>query len=85
MSPRPICGSVRIRRALALAGCGVASIGLSACESTERESAKIGRESAAAARAEASESSARTHAAARAHGRGHRSAHGAAHKGSTAP
>jgi hypothetical protein len=85
MSPRPICGSVRIGRALVLAGCGVASIGLSACESTEQESAKVGRESAAAARAEASESAARTHAAARAHGRSHPSAHGAAHKGSTAP
>jgi hypothetical protein len=85
MSPRPVCGSVRIRRALALAGCGVASIGLTACESTEQESARIGRESAAAARAEASESAVRTHAAGRAHARGHHSAHGAAHKGSTAP
>jgi hypothetical protein len=86
MSSRPICGSVRIGRALALAGCGVASIGLmSACESTEQESAKIGRESAAAARAEASESAARAHAAGRAHGHGRTSAHGGAHKGSTAP
>jgi len=32
-----------IRRALALAGCGVLSVGLCACESTEQESAKIAK------------------------------------------
>jgi len=42
-------GSLRLRRGLALAGCGVLSIGLTACESTEQESARIGRESSAAA------------------------------------
>lgn len=35
-------------RALALAGCGVLSVGVAACESTEQESARIGRENAAA-------------------------------------
>ena len=84
MSPRPIGGSasaarrpgaVRMRRALVLAGCGVATVGVSACESTEQESAKIGRESEAAARA-AAKPAAKPHAATRAHGRGHGSAHG---------
>jgi len=42
-------GSLRLRRGLALAGCGVLTIGLTACESTEQESARIGRESSAAA------------------------------------
>ncbi len=36
---------VRVRRVLALAGCGVLGVGLTACESTEQESARIGRES----------------------------------------
>jgi hypothetical protein len=85
MSPRPIRGPVRIRRALALAGCGVASIGLAACESTEQESASIGRENAAAARAEAAKAAASRHAAGRSHGRQHRAAHGTPDKGSTAP
>jgi hypothetical protein len=40
-----------MRRALALAGCGALGIGLTACESTEQESAKLGRENQAAARA----------------------------------
>jgi hypothetical protein len=34
-----------MRRALLLAGCGVLSVSMTACESTEQESAKIGRES----------------------------------------
>ncbi len=33
-----------MRRALAVAGCGVLTVGITACESTEQESAKIGRE-----------------------------------------
>ncbi len=41
--------SVRVRRVLVLAGCGVLGVGLAACESTEQESARIGRESEAAA------------------------------------
>jgi hypothetical protein len=63
-----------MRRALALACCGMLSAGLCACESTEQESAKIGRESAAAARA-AAKPAAKTHAVTRSHG----------HKGSAAP
>ena len=46
-APRP--GAARVRRALVLAGCGVLGVGLSACESTEQESARITRESQAAA------------------------------------
>jgi hypothetical protein len=52
-TPRPGRGAVRMRRALVLAGCGMLSVGVAACESTEQESAKIGRESEAAARAAA--------------------------------
>jgi hypothetical protein len=63
------------RRALALAGCGVLALSLSACESTEQESAKIGHESEAAARA-STLASAKHHAPART--RGH--VHGAAHR-----
>ncbi len=40
----PAPGAVLVRRALALAGCGVLTVAVSACESTEQESAKIGRE-----------------------------------------
>jgi hypothetical protein len=40
---------VRVRRALALAGFGVLGLTASACESTEQESARIGRESQSAA------------------------------------
>jgi len=43
-APRQPTGAVQVRRALALAGCGVLTVTLSACESTEQESAKIGRE-----------------------------------------
>ncbi len=83
-TPRPGSGAVRMRRALILAGCGVLSVGLSACESTEQESAKIGRENGVAARAAASKPAARTHAGVRLHGRGHGSAHGVpAHGAST--
>jgi len=42
--PRLLAPTVRVRRALAVAGCGVLTVTLSACESTEQESAKIGRE-----------------------------------------
>ncbi len=42
-----------MRRAMALAGCGVLAMATSACESTERESAKIERESRAAQATEA--------------------------------
>jgi hypothetical protein len=68
-----------------LAGCGMLGVGLSACESTEQESARIGRENAAAARAPAPKPSAEKHAGARSHGHGHGSAHGAPHKGSASP
>jgi hypothetical protein len=34
-----------VRRALALAGCGMLSVGLAACEGTEQESAKIAKRS----------------------------------------
>jgi hypothetical protein len=40
----PSTGTVRMRRALVAASCGVLTVSLSACESTEQESAKIGRE-----------------------------------------
>jgi hypothetical protein len=50
-----------MRRALVLAGCSVLSVGLSACESTEQESAKIGRENEAAARAAAPKPAAKVH------------------------
>ena len=67
----PGFGAVRMRRALALAGCGVATVGVSACESTEQESAKIGRESQAAAvqAAPAHGAKPRRHSSGRAHGR----------------
>jgi hypothetical protein len=62
-------GAVRARRALVLAGCGVLSVGLCACESTEQESAQIGRESVPAAHAPAkSPSSARAANRSRGHG-----------------
>jgi hypothetical protein len=40
----PVPGTVRMRRVLMVAGCGVLTVTGSACESTEQESAKIGRE-----------------------------------------
>jgi hypothetical protein len=40
----PGTGTARMRRALVAASCGVLTVVLSACESTEQESAKIGRE-----------------------------------------
>jgi predicted dinucleotide-binding enzyme len=67
-APRP--GAVRMRRALALIGCGVLGVGLAACESTEQESARIGRESEAASRAAAPQRAARQHVSARAPVRG---------------
>ena len=44
----PVVGSGRVRRVLVMAGCGVLTVTASACESTEQESAKLGRENAAA-------------------------------------
>jgi hypothetical protein len=81
----PISGAVRMRRALALAGCGVLSVGLSACESTEQESAKIGRENELAAHASAPRPAARTHGGSRAHRHTPRPAPGARVKGSSSP
>jgi hypothetical protein len=69
---------------LALAGCGVLGVGLSACESTEQESAKIGRESEAAARAAAKPATS-TYAGARGRGHAHAAKTGTAHKGTAAP
>jgi ABC-type nickel/cobalt efflux system permease component RcnA len=76
-----------MRRALVLAGCGMLGVGLSACESTEQESARIGHENEAAARAAAAKPAANAHAGAHSHGRrhGHGSAHGAPDKGSPSP
>lgn len=68
-TPRPRPGAVRMRRALVLAGCGMLGVGLTACESTEQESAKIGRESEAAARA-AAKPAAKPHAATHTHRKG---------------
>jgi hypothetical protein len=42
--PPPVSNTMRMKRALALAGCGVLTVSLSACQSTQQESAKIGRE-----------------------------------------
>jgi len=65
---RPGAGGVRMRRALALAGCGMLSVALGACESTEQESAKIGRESV-------SPTQTVTHAKHAGHGRSHSRGH----------
>jgi hypothetical protein len=62
------------RAALALAGCGVLSVGLAACESTEQESAKIGHENEAAARA-AAKQEAKAHVRSRSHAPGHGASH----------
>jgi hypothetical protein len=84
-APRPISGAVRmsavrIRRALVVAGCGVLSVGLSACESTEQESARIGRENRVGAQ---TAHGPLTHSHAGARSREHRDglAHGASGKG----
>jgi hypothetical protein len=74
-TPLPRTGAVRMRRVLVLAGCSMLGVGLSACESTEQESAKLGRESEAAARA-AAKPAAKPHAVTRTHGRGHGSTAG---------
>jgi hypothetical protein len=76
-------GAVRVRRVLALAGCGVLGVGLSACESTEQESAKIGRESVSATQAEQKQTKHAGHAAGHSHHHGHGSTHGSARKGSS--
>jgi hypothetical protein len=69
---------------LVLAGCGMLGVGLSACESTEQESAKIGRENEAAARTAAKPATS-TRAGARGHGHAHAAKRGTAHKGTAAP
>jgi hypothetical protein len=84
-APRPSAGAVRMRLALVLAGCGVLSVGLSACESTEHESARIGRENEAVARVAAPRAAAKAHAVARSRGRGHGSAHGVPDRRSAYP
>lgn len=66
----PASGAVRIRRALAVAGCGVLSVSVSACESTEQESAKIAREGQQILAAEAAHARKVAHAR-HAHRRGH--------------
>jgi hypothetical protein len=81
-TPRPRSGSVRMRRALMLAGCGVLSIGVCACASTEQESARIGRESEAATHAAARAAPKTTGArrgASRSHAHGSAHAHGSTH------
>jgi hypothetical protein len=80
----PGSGAARMRRALALAGCGVLSVGLCGCESTEQESARIGRESAAAARA-AAPKTAKAHARGRSHSPSHSAAHANDGKAPTSP
>jgi hypothetical protein len=42
--PPPVSYTMRVKRALVVAGCGVLTVALSGCESTEQESARIGRE-----------------------------------------
>lgn len=76
----------RMRRALALAGCGVLAVALPACESTEQESARITRESEAAHRAEAAKEAAHKRAVARSHGhgKGHGASSGKGHGSSSA-
>jgi len=72
----PGSGAARMRRALALAGCSVLSVGLTACESTEQESSRIGRESEAAAKAAAAPRHAsKRHGSGRSHSRTHTSTH----------
>ena len=76
---RPVAGSLlaarrsrSVRRALAVAGCGVITVTLAACESTEHESAKIGREEQQAAHALAAHEAAHvSHSAHSAHGHQH--------------
>jgi hypothetical protein len=70
-----------MRRALMLAGCGMLGVGLAACESTEQESARIGRENEAAARSAAVKPAAKT----RARSHGHGSPRRATGKGSPSP
>jgi hypothetical protein len=79
----PGSGTARMRRALALAGCGVLSVGLCACESTEQESSRIGRESEAAAKAAAPKTATKAHTRARPHSRAQPSAHATHGKAST--
>jgi hypothetical protein len=72
----PGSGAARMRRALALAGCSVLTVGLTACESTEQESSRLGRESEAAAKAaETPKPASKTHAGGRSHSHTHTSTH----------
>jgi hypothetical protein len=73
----PSRGAARMRRALAMAGCGVLAVSVSACESTEQESAKIAREGQQIVAAEAAHARRMTRARHQ-HHRGH-SRSGAAH------
>jgi hypothetical protein len=70
---RPPAGALRVRRAIALAGCGVLTVAVSACESTEQESAKIGREEQQAASSQATPKP--PPAPAQHHARKHRAGH----------
>jgi hypothetical protein len=79
----PSHGTVRMRRALLLAGCGVLTVSISACESTEQESAKIAREgqqiaTQAAHPHKGKHSSAHRHGRSHAQGKGHGHGKGAA-------
>jgi hypothetical protein len=82
----PGSGAARMRRALALAGCSVLGVGLSACESTEQESSRIGRESEAAAKAaSAPKHASKTHGSGRSHSRTHAGTHTTHAKAPTSP
>jgi hypothetical protein len=82
----PGSGAARMRRALALAGCSVIGVGLTACESTEQESSRIGRESEVAAKAAAAPKHAtKAHGGGRSHSRTHTSTHGKNTKATTSP
>ena len=77
----PSRGAARMRRALAVAGCGVLTVSVSACESTEQESAKIAREGQQVLAAEAAEAAhARKIARARHQHHHHHSSAGAARR-----
>jgi hypothetical protein len=69
-------GAARLRRTLVAGICGLVCVGMAACESTEQQSARIGRENAAAERAATAQArnAAAAHARA-AHARGHSHGH----------
>jgi hypothetical protein len=79
---RPSAGSgtALARRALVAAVCGSLCVGMTACESTEQQSAQIGRENAAAERAAAAHAKHEAAAHARAtHAHGHSPGHSHSH------